>query len=142
MPWGKGAGKRNCFKQLCNPALASKARQSVGGKGKVNGYFVFLIYLWFCTWEGRGESTGNKHPSCFPNSVYHFHCSLPPNPSALEPQHCDSNKRYGPYSRIPLGWNPGIFHCQTATHRRTTFVVSEVSISPEETCPHRPWRQG
>lgn len=107
MPWGKGAGKRHCFKQLCNPALASKR----GEKEKVNRHFVFLIC---CFANGRGEeSTGNKYPSCFPNSVYHFHCSLAPNPSALEPQHYNSSKKYGPYSRIPLGWNPGIFHCPT-----------------------------
>lgn len=51
MPWGKGAGNRHCFKQLCNPALASKHVE----KEKVNRYFVFLIYLLFCKWEGRGE---------------------------------------------------------------------------------------
>lgn len=46
-----------------------------------------------------------------PDFQTHFHCSLPPNPSALEPQHYNSNKRYGPYSRIPLAMS--LSNCQT-----------------------------
>ena len=57
MPCGKGAGNRHCFKQLSNPALSSKARQSVWKKASKQT-FLFLIYLLFSKWEGRGESTG------------------------------------------------------------------------------------